>query len=194
MTPPPGSGVPDEPAAGADSDGASRAREAALELLSHRSRTVDEMRRRLRRKGFDDPLVDDVVRRLIDRGYLDDRAFAREFLRERLRRRPRGPFALVQELRERGLNPGLARSMVERVMDEEGVDEEELARSAAGRWLDRQPDDVRRLLAAGERDDETRTARRRLYGYLERRGFRRSTARRALDGIARELRSDAGAD
>lgn len=166
------------------------ARDAALELLSHRPRSVAEMRRRLGRKGFEATAVEEVVRWLLDRGYLDDRAFARQFLRERLRRRPRGPFALVQELRERGLDRSLATAMVETVMEEEGVDEEAMADSAAARWLARQGPQVRTLLAAADRTEEATAARRRLYGYLERRGFRRGVARRVLERVEAELDPD----
>ena len=163
------------------------ARDDALRLLAHRPRTVQEMRRRLKEKDHDPDTIDEVVEWLLDLEYLNDRAFARQFVAERIDRRPRGPFALVQELRRRGVERSLAEGTVRRVMEERGVDEAGLARAAAGRWLDRQSPSVRTALSEG--GDEARSPRRRLYGYLERRGFRRSTARRILDEVEAELRS-----
>lgn len=166
-----------------------RAREDALRLLSHRARSESEMRRRLAKKGHESAVIEDVVEWLLDREYLNDREFARQFLAERLSRKPRGRFALVQELRKRGISRSLAESMVGAVMEEEGLDEDDLARAAADRWLDRQSPATRSLLRSGEPDDDAEAARRRLYGHLERRGFRRETARRILERVLEELRT-----
>lgn len=175
---------------GSDDEAVREARDDALRLLSHRARSVSEMRSRLRRKGHDDGRVEDVVQWLLDRGYLDDRTFARQFVSERLRRRPRGPFALVQELRKRGVDRSLAESVVRNVMEEEGVDEGAVARSAADGWLRRQSGDVREALAAGTFSDDGRSAVRRLYGYLERKGFSREVVRTTVDRLRDDLRSD----
>lgn len=176
-----------EEVASAGPDVRSRARDDALMLLSHRARSVEEMRRRLRKKGHGDETIEEVVGWLLELDYLDDRAFARQFLGERMDRRPRGPFALVQELRKRGIDRSLAESMVRRVMDEKELDEVDLARAAADAWLDRQSGALRAALGEGEPEAESETARRRLYSHLERRGFRRSTARRVLGEVEDRL-------
>lgn len=167
---------------------ASEARDAALRLLSVRGRSVSEMRSRLRRKEFEEEVVEETVRWLLDRELLDDAAFCRDFLSERLERRPRGRFGLVQELRKRGVARDLAERMVETVLDEAGVDEAEIARRAAGRWLAKQSDDALETLRTGEPDEAARKLRRRLYKHLERRGFPRGLARRVLDGAVEGLR------
>ncbi len=168
------------------------ARDAALNLLSYRARSVAEMRRRLRRKGHEEAAVEAVIAWLLDHGYLDDRDFARQFLLERLRRKPRGPFALVQELRKRGIGRALAETMVEAVMEEEDLDEDAVARAAAERWLRRQSEETVNLLGRSDSTDDGEAARRRLYAHLERRGFRRHTARRTLEGVVRELQRRGG--
>lgn len=176
-------------ASAGDDEAFREVRDDALHLLSYRGRTESEMRRRLRRKGHDEERVEAVVGWLLDRGYLDDRAFARDFVAERLRRRPRGPFALVQELRKRGVDRGLAEAVVERVMEEEGVDERAVARSAAGRWLRKQSESVREALGRQDRSDDGRSARRRLYAHLERKGFSRDAVRETVERVREELRS-----
>lgn len=160
------------------------ARDAALNLLSYRARSVAEMEGRLRKKGFDEPVVADVVARLLELGYLNDRDFARQFLDERLRRRPRGPFALVQEMQKRGVDRGLAEEVLADLMAERGIDEAGLARDTARRWLSRQSSRVVRLLEEGESSDDALKVRRRLYAHLERKGFRREVVRGVLDRIA----------
>lgn len=187
---PEGGEASDRQGPGSDDEAVREARDDALRLLSHRARSVSEMRNRLRRKGHDEGRVEAVVQWLLERDYLDDRAFARQFVSERLRRRPRGPFALVQELRKRGVERSLAESVVENVMDEEGVDEGAVARSAADGWLRRQSGSVRAALAAGSSSDDGRSAVRRLYGYLERKGFSREVVRTTVDRLRDDLRSD----
>jgi len=184
---------PDSPRGRTDEDGedgseaadkaVSQARDAALNLLSYRARSVAEMEGRLRKKGFDDPVIAEVVARLLDLGYLNDRDFARQFLDERLRRRPRGPFALIQEMQKRGVDRGLAREVLSELMAERGIDEAELARDTARRWLSRQSGRVARLLEEGGSGDDALKARRRLYSHLERKGFRREVVRSVLDRI-----------
>lgn len=168
------------------SDAVREARDAALNLLSYRARSVAEMEGRLGKKGFEGAVVAEVVSWLLDLGYLDDREFARQFLDERLRRRPRGPFALVREMQKRGVERGLAEEVLADLMAEHEIDETDLARDTARRWLTRQPARIVRVLEEGDSvgsGDDALKARRRLYAHLERKGFRREVVRAVLDGI-----------
>jgi regulatory protein len=81
------------------------ARQQVLGLLEHRPRSVEEIRRYLNRKEYPVEVVDQVIERLTDVGLLDDRAFARFWLENRLEFRPRGEHALRQELRQKGVPP-----------------------------------------------------------------------------------------
>ncbi len=85
-------------------DAYNRARDAALRFLAVRPRSTAEVRRYLRRKGFDGETVERVIVRLEELGYLDDEAFARYWVENRERFRPRGPLALRHELREKGVD------------------------------------------------------------------------------------------
>lgn len=159
------------------------ARDAALNLLSYRARSVAEMEGRLRKKGFEETVIADVVAWLLELGYLNDRDFARQFLDERLRRRPRGPFALIRETQKRGVDRSLAEEVLADLMSERGIDEADLARDTARRWLSRQPGRVARLLEEGGSGDDVLKARRRLYSHLERKGFRREVVRGVLEQV-----------
>ncbi|HEX7049442.1 MAG TPA: RecX family transcriptional regulator [Longimicrobiales bacterium] len=157
-----------------------KAREAALQLLAYRSRTEAELRRRLLHKEFPADVVDACVGDLAERGFVDDGEFAAAFVRDRVRSRPRGGRRLVQELRARGVDREMAEETVERALRQEDVTEDSLAREAAEAW-------ARRALAGrslgGPHGDDARRARRRLYGYLARRGFAPDAIRAAMDAV-----------
>ena len=145
-----------------------KAREAALNLLSYRPRTVTELRRRLREKGYPEEMAEECVAGLAERGLVDDASFAESFVRDRLRFRPRGPQRLFQELRAKGVDRDTARATLDEVWEQEEVSEVELARQAAAKWRPR----------AGE---TSLRARRRLYNFLVRRGFSTDAVREVLD-------------
>lgn len=139
-------------------DQAWSARETALRMLEYRPRTETELRRRLRRDGIPAEIIDECVARLREQRLIDDGTFAEIFTRDRVRLKPRGRRMLIQELRGRGVEEHTAAAAIDAVLAEEEVDELELAREATRRWRPR----------PGE---EPLRARRRLAGFLARRGF-----------------------
>ena len=80
-----------------------RATEAAVRYLGMRPRSTHEIRDYLHRKGYSPETVETAIRRLTERGYLDDTAFARWWAENRAQFRPRGPYLLRQELRRKGV-------------------------------------------------------------------------------------------
>lgn len=159
-----------------------KARDAALNLLSYRQRTAAELRSRLLRKEFPEPIVESCVNDLVERGFVDDAEFARAFVRDRIRGRPRGARRLVQELRAKGVDPETARLSVEETMRESGASELELARELARKW--ERTSGMRREAQGGWEDRELREKfRRRLYGYLSRRGFPADVVRTVIDEL-----------
>jgi regulatory protein len=135
-----------------------RAREAALALLAHRPRAAEELRRRLLRKGFGDEVAAACVEGLEGLGLVDDASFSQTFVRDRVRLRPHGKRRLRQELRAKGVDEETAAAAIDEVMETEDATEDDLARGAAARWKPRPGEDPFR-------------ARRRLHGFLARRGF-----------------------
>lgn len=151
--------VTDELARLRDAAHREKAIDRALRYLSHRPRCRSEMERHLRRKGYVPSAVEAAVARCTKLGYLDDRAFAAAYARDRIRLRPRAAALIVSELGKRGVSFEDARAGVDRAFAEEGVTEEELLRRAAEKsWR-----------ALRGRDPEE--IRRKLQGYLGRRGF-----------------------
>lgn len=162
--------------------------DAALRLLASRQRGVEELRSRLLRKGFPAHHVASCLTWLEDRGHLDDEAFSRALVRERIKLSPRGGSVMRAELTRRGIAPALAREAVERVLEEEGVTEADLAEVAARGWIRRQgPQSLANLLEDRFTSGRER-ARGRLYRLLSRRGFRGEAARAGMQAGEIEAR------
>lgn len=171
---------PDARRALLEADAEVRVREAALNLLSHRARTHRELRTKLRQKGFGEERVEACLDRLEQKGLLDDGAVAAAFVRDRLRHRPRGKARLASELRAKGVDGDTAFETIERVFEDEGANDVDLARESAAGWVRKQGAAMVRALA-GDRGPERDKARRRLNGYLARRGFRGDALSAAME-------------
>jgi regulatory protein len=76
----------------------------ALDYLSYRPRSRAEVQAYLQRRGAPATQIGAVVERLEAAGLVDDLAFARFWVENRERHRPRGPMALRYELRRKGVN------------------------------------------------------------------------------------------
>jgi regulatory protein len=142
--------------------------EAAAAFLAARPRSVDETRRRLRHLGYPHGLVDEVVARLVEVGYLDDDSFARLWVESRDRARPRGEFALRRELGAQGV----AKEVVDEVIAErsESAEKEDADHAAAVALLNQRR-------ASLEREPDPRKRRQKAYALLARNGFDPETCR-----------------
>jgi regulatory protein len=83
------------------------ARVAALDSLARRDRPCEDLRRKLREKGFDPAIVDEVLTRLCAEKLVDDRRYVENFVDVRAGR-GHGPVRVRAELRELGLPEELA--------------------------------------------------------------------------------------
>lgn len=146
-----------------------------ISLLAVRARAAVELERRLQRLGFDARAVQQAIERLTEEGYLDDDHLSRQFARARLGSGSSGRRRVEQELARLGVEREVARAAVAETAAEESVDERESALALA------------RRRALTMRDLAPEVARRRLFGYLARRGFESSDASAAVSTALREL-------
>ena len=147
---------------------------SALHCLAYRPRSRTELLRHLRRKGHAEEPAGAAIRRCEELGYIDDRAFARSFVRDRIRLRPAGRRRLRSELGARGVGVEDAEAAIEEALREFGVTEQDLLRQSATRRAG--------ALESAERPG----ARRRLSGYLLRRGFAGADVRSIVDELLPE--------
>jgi regulatory protein len=108
--------------------------EAALRFLGHRQRSVSEIHRHLRGKKFDDEAIADAIDKLRAQRYVDDEAFARYWLEQRERFRPRGDRGIRMELAQKGVS----RDVIDVVLGERAPDADiEQAKKALTRMMSR---------------------------------------------------------
>ena len=154
-----------------------KAFQAALRLLSARPRSTAEVRERLERKDFAPEAIAAALSRLAQLELIDDAAFARFWVENRQACRPRGASALRDELRRKGIDPGV----VATVLSDEALtgDEAGRAMTLARAALRKYANSPNRLAFV-----------RRLGGYLQRRGFGFEVIRPIVDQLWAEVKGD----
>ena len=136
----------------------------ALKILGGRAYSVGELREKLRRRAEKAGDVDDILARLKDHGYLDDRRFAENFASARLANDQFGKMRVLKDLRQRRVAHATAEKTVNKVyqeVNEEALIEEWIRRKyrlAPREGLFQEDKDLasayRRLLRAGFRTGE----------------------------------------
>jgi regulatory protein len=173
-----------------------QAYELALNFLSYRPRSAREVEMRLRKKGYTPEQIEQTMSRLRGRGYVDDREFARFWIGNRQSFSPRGPHLLRSELRQKGVPGEVVEAAMAEYRDDQSLRAEEAAAVATEHDLsDDEPvpgsDEATALALARKRMRllsglDPQVARRRLYGFLARRGYGFDTidtvVRRVLKG------------
>ncbi|HMO59029.1 MAG TPA: RecX family transcriptional regulator [Roseiflexaceae bacterium] len=146
----------------------------ALRALESRARSVGELQERLRRKGMAQAAIEQAIERLRNLGLVDDLAFAQSWIDGRQRSRPRGPAALRDELRRKGV----AAATIDTAIAAAGVadTEYEQALHLARRMVDRYA-----ALA------DFAVFSRKLGGMLQRRGFSYDVVRPIVTLLWQEL-------
>jgi regulatory protein len=134
-----------------------KARNTAYRFLTYRPRSRAEIVQKLHDKEFNEAIIEAVIADLARLGYVNDRQFAGQLALSRIRLRGFGRRRIEQELKHKGID----REIIREVVTEVFVDESEIetAKQVAGK----------KITAMKCLDRETR--RRRLAGFLERKGF-----------------------
>jgi regulatory protein len=126
----------------------------ALNFLSYRARSVEEIRQNLRKHEMPEAVIEETLERLQKAGLANDEQFAQAWVENRSTFRPRSHRALSMELRRKGLDEQVIQTALA-----EATDEGELAYQAALRK-------ARRFEGL-----EWPDFRRKLSEFLARRGF-----------------------
>lgn len=143
----------------------------ATGALARRARSGEELRRWLRDREFDSADIDEVLLRLTTLGLLDDLAFARGFAHGRAVGRGYGLRRVEAELARRGVASGTLATVVAELREGVGGNETAAIERAARR----------RMRSVGTL--EPAVARRRLLGWLVRRGFPLGECLKVVQGL-----------
>lgn len=142
---------------------------AAGRRLNRQAKTVQQMRIRLKKLGFDESTQQRTIDRLIQRGLLDDEAFGRALIDELILRRSAGANLLRHKLLEKGLETSLVTKLVAEVAESDDPYSRALV--------------LARIKLADSTSLALPTRRRRLYGQLTRRGFDLETAEAVVNEL-----------
>ena len=143
------------------------AREAAIGLLARRERSRAELKTALKRKGFELACIEAVLDALEKERLQSDSRFASAWIGTRRRLSPRGRAALAYELKQKGIDDTEIDTSLKSYSAAEESDA--LRELIASR--------LPRLIASG---DDKQKIKRRLLGFLSRRGFAYDDIRQVL--------------
>jgi regulatory protein len=154
-----------------------RAVDRALNYLSYRPRSREEVRRYLRRKETLPEIIEAALARLDRLDFVNDRTFAGFWIESREQFSPRGARALKNELRMKGVE----RDVVDEMVNDE-QDEERALR--AGR--------KKAIALVNAPNIDFATFRNRLGSFLQRRGFGYQVTARTVRALWKELKEETG--
>ena len=145
-----------------------KAKNAALRLLSYRSRSEKEVQRRLQGR-FTKDSIDRTVSNLRDQGLLDDVSFAKNWREQREKSKPRGPAVIRQELQRLGVDQEIIRETLS------DFDTSSNAYRAGSKY------------ATKLSLDNSAVFKRKLGSFLQRKGFQGEVLSQAVERLRREL-------
>lgn len=154
-------------------DDRERASQRALNFLSYRDRSEQEVTTNLTKAGYSQEVIENVIVRLAELSLVDDRKFAKTWVDNRNEFRPRGKRALAYELRQKGID----QLVIEETLGE-SVDEDALALKAARKIFSK-------FISLPRVE-----FKQKLIGYLARRGFNYAACDSAVRTLWDEIQSD----
>ena len=134
-----------------------RAKEKAFFLLTYRDHSVYELKVKLRKRDFDEKVIDKTIEYLLENGYLNDKKFSEIYLNELLNTKRSGMMIIRKKLFQKGLS----RELISNLLDD--LDDEIFHNNCLFHLQKK-----RKLLE--KKHDET--IKNKLYNYLSRKGFR----------------------
>ena len=145
-----------------------RAKNYALELLSSQSYSKNQMIYQLRQKGFGTEAINITLEDLEQLGHIKDENFAKKWVARRQRSKPKGKKVLEHEL----ANQSIDKTTVDRVLA--GIHDAEETNIA----LQLAQKQVKRYQSLAPQ-----VAKRRLHGFLLRRGFDYETVQSVIERV-----------
>lgn len=144
----------------------------AVKLLAAKPRSIAELRERLLQGTADEQIVETVIARLREYGYLNDERFAFGYASYKVKQKPVGRRRLARDLKFKKVDSAVANDALEMVFAE--TPEAQLIDQAI----------AKRLRLRGK--PKTRAEAKSLFDYLLRQGFEFELASNKVRAIARD--------
>lgn len=143
-----------------------------MRMLGRRDHARRELADKARRKDLNHAFIDDVLDELERKGYLDDRAFAVSFARDKYELNRWGPSKIRAHLRKKGIGRSDADRAIEEVFEEADLRET-----------------LRRLVEKRKRhflrEEDPLKRKKKIFDYLARKGFRAGSIYPCLDELTK---------
>jgi regulatory protein len=149
-----------------------KAFQRALNFLSYRNRSEQEIRQNLQKHQIPETIIQPVLERLREGSLVNDREFAEIWIENRREFHPRGKRALRSELYRKGISD----QIIEEALQD--INEEELALKLA-----------RKKIGKLKNLDKS-TFQEKMYGFLSRRGFHYSLNKEVVNHLWNELEKE----
>jgi len=143
----------------------------ALRFISYKPRTMSEVEKKLNEYDFDEDIISDVLKMVVEKGYVNDLQYAKNWVENRSIYKPRSKKLITWELKNKQISEDIISEATGDL-----VPEDKLASLAAEKYA--------RRLSGYEKEIFIR----RLSGYLIRRGFSFSTVKTTVQTTWDNLR------
>lgn len=138
----------------------------ALQFLGYRQRSEKEIADRLEKKGFEEYMIENTLLYLRDHNLIDDLAFAKSFMRDKININKHGPRKIQYDLYKKGIS----QEIIEKVLEQ---DEDEYSRAF----------ELAEKKLFSYRNDDKPSQYRKLGGFLQRRGYSSNCVYKILDEL-----------
>lgn len=101
------------------------------------------MKDRLLKKGYQEKDILQVIKRLKELSYIDDKVFAEKWVRDRINHKPRGRNMLKKELFAKGIDRKVVHQVLNDLLDMNL--ERKMGSSLAEKWLNSHPPELSKL-------------------------------------------------
>ncbi len=140
----------------------------AKKLLAVRLYSVKSLKNKLLKKNDNEKIVDKVISLFKEYGYLNDREFARQFIKDRLINKKKGRLRIKYDLKNEGINTEIIDELLSSIEDDTEI--ETAYKLAESKLRTAKKQDVLKLKG-------------KIFRFLQSRGFGRSTCSKVLSKL-----------
>jgi regulatory protein len=141
----------------------------ALNLISYRQRSIQEVRNNLKEKGYEEIYIEKAIEYCKGQNYLNDEEFALSFIRDKQNLNNLGSKRIKYEL----INKGVSETIIEKILQIDPEDEYSIALELA----------EKRIKSYNGQDRNS--IYRKLGGFLQRKGYPFDIVKSVLDEVLR---------
>lgn len=148
-----------------------KGKQIAYRFLSYRPRSKKEVERKLKEKKISGENISNIIGLLEKNNYINDKEFTLNWVKYRMENRPSGRRSLEYELREKGIASEIIKESLDEVYSGE-FDEYDVAVRLA-----------EKKISSLKKGIEDNVIKRRLFSYLQRKGFSFSLIERVMSNL-----------